>query len=488
MINMGDGKSNFSVSQRYFGDVMKNKDNNSVNKKIAEPKKNLSTTRQILLGFMATIVVGTVLLSLPIAVVSGEPDVLTALFTATTSVCVTGLVVVNTFSHWTIFGKIVILLLIQLGGLGIVAFTSAVMLMLNRKVTLSNRMVIQDAFSLNNLQGMVRFVKKVILGTIVVELAGALCYLIAFLPKYGAAKGIWFAVFNSISAFCNAGIDILGPDSLMSFSSSPIVLITTMFLICFGGLGFVVWWDVIDVLHKVFSKEISPSDFFRNLKTHSKIVIITTISLILSGMLLILMFEYNNPATLGNMGFGDKLLNSFFQSVSLRTAGFATIDQAGLSDPSVLVCIIFMIIGGSPVGTAGGIKTVSFAVLLLAVISVIKGRKETVVFNKSIKEELIRRSLAVTFISITVFFVFSITLILSNGLSLTDASFEVASAIGTVGLSRNITPDLNSFGRILIVIAMYLGRIGPISMFVAFSNKYSIKNSIHYAEADIIVG
>ena len=466
-------------------EVNNKKESNIINNK---KKSGMTTTRQILLGFILAILIGTVLLSLPIATVNGETDLLTSLFTATTSVCVTGLVVVDTFSHWTIFGKIVILCLIQLGGLGIVAFTSAVMLMFNRKVTLKDRMMIQDAFSLNNLQGMVKFVKKVILGTLVVELVGALCYLIVFIPKFGVAKGIWFAVFNAISAFCNAGIDIMGPDSLMSFNSSPIVLVTTMMLICMGGLGFVVWWDVLDVLKRIVKKELRIRDFWRNIRTHSKIVLSATVALIISGTVLIFVFEYNNPDTIGNMTLGDKLLNSVFQSVTFRTAGFASINQSGLKDTSVLLGIVFMLIGGSPVGTAGGIKTVSFAVLVLAVKAVVKGRKETVVFNKSISENIVRRSLAVTFISITVFFLFTILLIATNGLSLSDASYEIASAIATVGLTRSVTPTLNVFGRIIIIIAMYLGRIGPISMFIAFSNKYSIKNSIHYAEADIIVG
>lgn len=456
--------------------------------KVKNRKRGLSTTRQILVGFLSAILVGTFFLSLPIATVTGEVNVLDSLFTATTSVCVTGLVVVDTFSHWTLFGKIIILILIQLGGLGIVAFTSAIMLVFNRKVTLKDRMVIQDAFSLNNLQGMVRFVKKVILGTFCVELLGMLCYLTVFIPRFGVAKGIWFSAFNAVSAFCNAGIDIMGPDSLMSFNSSPVVLITTMFLISSGGLGFVVWWDIIDICGQIVNKQIKLRDCFRRLRVHSKIVLIMTFFLIVVGGTLIFAFEYNNPDTIGNMSIGDKILNSVFQSVTLRTAGFASVNQGALEDSSVLLCIVLMIVGGSPVGTAGGIKTVSFAVLILSVVSVIKGRKEIVIFNKSINETIVRRSLAVTFISIVALFVLTVLLIITNGLNLADSAFEVSSAIATVGLTRNVTPALNSVGRIIIIIAMYLGRIGPISLFVAFSNKYSVKNSLHYAEADIIVG
>lgn len=453
-----------------------------------QKKKGLSTTQKIMLGFFVAIMAGTVLLSLPISVVGGETNILTALFTATTSVCVTGLVVVDTFSHWTLFGKVIILCLIQLGGLGIVAFTSTLMLLTRRKMTLKNRMTIQDAYGLNNLQGLVKFVKKVIAGTICVELFGMLCYLPVFIPRYGNARGIWYALFTAVSAFCNAGIDILGADSLMSFYSTPSVLITTMFLIFMGGIGFVVWWDVLDVLKQVVKKKIPLKDSFAKITLHSRLVLTVTAILILGGAFCILLLEYQNPETIGQMSLGDKILNSLFQSVTLRTAGFASVNQGGLTDSSTLLCIILMLIGGSPVGTAGGIKTVSVAVLFCTVLSVVKGQNEAVVFHKSINEALVKRALAVTFISIAVLFLFSILLMVTNGFGIVDALFETGSAVATVGLTRGITSDLNTAGRLLIVVAMYLGRIGPISMFVAFSNKYSIKNSIHYAEADILVG
>lgn len=450
-------------------------------------KRQMRTTTKILLGFLITILIGAALLSLPIATVSGESHYLTALFTATTSVCVTGLVVVPTFSYWSLFGKIVILILIQLGGLGIVALTSLVMLVMNRKFSLRNRMMIQDSFGLSSMRGMVVFVKKVIIGTIVIETIGALLYMIAFIPKYGVPRGIWYSVFNSISAFCNAGIDILGADSLMSFATSPLILLTSAFLIISGGIGFVVWWDFVDVTKKVIRKEIRFRNFFKNLKIHTKIVIVMTVSLIVSGMIFTLLFEYNNPETLGQFSFGNKLLNAFFQSVTLRTAGFCAISQSALTDSSVLMSLVYMIIGGSPVGTAGGIKTVTVAVLILAVGSVIQGRNETVVDKKTVNPFLIRRSLAVVMISGLVFFIFTVMLLVSNQLSLADGAFEVASAIATVGLSRDITATLNTFGRILIIICMYLGRVGPITMFIFFGQRAGNKNSVHYADAEIIV-
>lgn len=464
-------------------------DNNMNIKDINVPKRHgLSSTKKIMLGFLATICIGTVLLSLPISVAEGSPDILTSLFTATTSVCVTGLVVVDTYAHWTLFGKIIILIMIQLGGLGIVAFTSALMIITGKKVGLRGRIVIQDAYGLSSLQGLVKFVRKVIIGTLCVELFGMLCYLPTFISRFGAAKGTWYALFNAISAFCNAGIDIMGPDSLASFNSSPSVLITTMFLIFMGGIGFVVWWDILDTASACKKKKIRFRNFGKKLKLHTKLVLLVTAILLFGGALLLFILEYNNPDTIGNMSLGDKILNSLFQSVTLRTAGFFSYSQAGMSDSSTMLCLVLMIIGGSPVGTAGGIKTVTAAVLVCTVIAVIKGKNEAVIFKKSISDTLVKRSVAVIIISLCVVALFNVLLMVTNNLSLIDSSYEVCSAIGTVGLTRGITSSLNPIGRIIIIVAMYLGRIGPISLFIAFSSKYSIKNSIHYSEAKIFVG
>lgn len=471
--------SKMSINNTFFTHDKKSKNNK---------KKGLSTTRKIVIGFLLVIIVGTILLSLPISTVNGQVNVLTALFTATTSVCVTGLVVVDTFSHWTLFGKIVILILIQIGGMGIIAIICGMMMVLHKKVNLKERMVIQDAYNLNSLQGVIRFIKKVIIGTLFVEFIGALIYMIKFVPRYGLLRGVWYSVFNSISAFCNAGIDILGPYSLMEFNDSPIVLINTMMLIFNGGIGFVVWWDVISVAKLLYKKEIMLSDFMGKLAIHTRLVLSVTFSLIFSGALLVLLFEWNNSGTIGVMNLENKILNSLFQSVTLRTAGFASFNQGAMEGETVLISIIFMLVGGSPVGTAGGVKTVTLAVLFLSVLAVIRGRNEAVVYNRSIKLELVRKSLAVVFITLTIFLLLSILLMITNDFSIEDSMFEVASALGTVGLTRGITTELNNIGQIIIIIAMYLGRIGPISMFIAFSNRYTIKNSIHYAEADFIVG
>lgn len=450
-------------------------------------KRNMQITTKILIGFLIAILVGSALLSLPIAVVSGTPDYMTALFTSTSAVCVTGLSVVPAFSHWTLFGKIVILMLIQLGGLGIVVLTSFVMLILNKKFSLRDRMLIQGAFGLSSMQDMVIFVKRVIKGTIVVEAIGMFVYMIVFVPRYGIARGIWYSCFHAISAFCNAGIDIMGPNSLMGYSSSALMLFNTAILIILGGIGFVVWWDFVDLWKRVRNKELAPRYFFRNLRTHTKIVLIVNGVLIAAGMLLTFLFEYKNPATIGNMTLPDKLLNSFFQSVTLRTAGFVSFSQTDLTEASVLTGCIFMLIGGSPVGTAGGIKTITVAVLFFSVLSITQGKKETVAFHKTINAGMVRRAMAVTAISISVLLGFTVILLATNEVSLSDGMYEVTNAIATVGLSRNVTPTLNEIGKIVIMICMYLGRVGPLTMFMSFGQRAGKKHKIHYAEANIIV-
>jgi trk system potassium uptake protein TrkH len=464
------------------------KENDSRDTRKKNINRGTSTTRRIILGFLVAIILGTALLSLPISTADGSVNVMTSLFTATTSVCVTGLVVVDTFSHWSLFGKIVILLMIQLGGLGVVVFTSTLLLVFGKKITLRDRITIQDAFNLNNMKGMVVFIKKVVIGTFTVEAAGACLYMIAFIPRFGVARGIWYAVFNSISAFCNAGMDIIGPNSLIDFNTSPLIILTTALLVFLGGLGFVVWFEILDLFKQIRKKELPLADFWKKLSVHCKIVLSTTAFLIVLGWVAVLLIEYNNPETLGTMSFGNKLLNSFFQSITFRTAGFASVNQAGLKDSTVFLAVIWMLIGGSPAGTAGGIKTVTAAVIIYTIISVVQGRKETIAFNKSINPMLVRRVLSVTFISILGFVIMSIAIMVTNDTGMADTIYETASAIGTVGLSRGITSSLNNVGKVIIIIGMYLGRIGPISMFVAFNNKSSIKNTIHYAEADIIVG
>lgn len=451
--------------------------------------RQLSTTQLIALGFLAAIAVGTILLWLPLAAADGQAVTFSeALFTATTCVCVTGLVVVDTFARWSMFGQAVILCLIQIGGLGIISLTTGVMLVIGRKVTLKDRLLLEDAFNLNTLSGLVRFLKRVIKGTFLVEGLGALCGMFVFIPQFGAARGIWVSVFHAVSAFCNAGMDVIGADSLAGYVGNVPLNLITMALIVAGGIGFIVWWDILRVFRLLKNREIGLRRAWGQLTLHTKIVLTVTAGMILSGFLVILCLEYTNPETLGRLPFGQKLLAALFQSVTLRTAGFATVPQAGLRQATALFCMLFMLIGGSPVGTAGGIKTTTVALLFIAAFSLIRGREEACVFGRSVSNKNIRKALAVTLISILASLTAFMAMLCVQPGDFMDIGYEVFSAVGTVGLSRNLTASLNLAGRLIIVLCMYLGRIGPISMAIAFGYKKGKKARVHYPAEEVTVG
>ena len=452
-------------------------------------KLKLKSAQLIPISFFGAILLGTLLLMLPVAKAGeGSADLTTACFTSTTSICVTGLVVVDTFAYWSLFGKIVILILIQLGGFGIIAVTSTLILMLHRKFSLSQSMLIQDSFNLDSVEGVVRFLIVVFKGTFLVEMFGALIYMITFIPQFGVGKGIWYSVFTSISAFCNAGIDILGPDSLIGYQDNPLIMINTMMLIVMGGLGFVVWIDVFRTFRSGIRRKYPLLTTLKHLGEHTKLVLTLTLVLILGGGLLVYILEYNNPETIGGMSPGGKVMNSIFQSVTFRTAGFASIPQQGLTDSTCMIGLVLMFIGGSPVGTAGGIKTVTFFVVLLNAASFIRNRKENVVFNKKISSDMIHKATAIALVSLAVTMVLTILLMVTNDVGMVDGTYETFSATATVGLSRNLTSSLNTVGRWLIILAMYLGRIGPISMALFFRYNTKSRNQISYADGNFFVG
>ncbi len=452
---------------------------------VMKRKISLSTTQIILLSFLATILVGSALLALPISSASGEAvPYLDALFTATTSTCVTGLVTLPTVSTWSVFGQVVILLLIQIGGLGLVTIMSGMMLMLNRKMGIGDRLLIQDAFNLNTMAGLSQFVKNVLLGTLIIEGLGAVLYMLVFVPEFGA-KGIWISAFNSVSAFCNAGIDIIAENSLCNYATNPLINIVTSLLIIFGGLGYIVWWDVLRVI-----KSRSPKNrkIFKHLTLHSKIAITVTAGLILMGAVLIFIFEYANPSTIGEMSLLDKIQVSFFQSVTTRTAGFATIPQENLTNASAAVSILLMLIGGSPVGTAGGMKTITIAVLICSAFATIRNKKAATLFGRRISEESIKKAVAVVVMFITICAASTVLLMATSNASALDAVYETVSATATVGLSRNLTSTLNTFGKLIIIVTMYFGRVGPISLAVAIGSKNESQNVISEPTEDISIG
>lgn len=448
-------------------------------------KLNLTTTQLIMLSFLLAILIGSVLLTLPICAADRQAvPYIDALFTATTSICVTGLVTVPTVSTWNIWGQIIILFLIQIGGLGVITIMSGLMISLHRKMGLKDRMLIQDAFNLNSLSGIVKFIKKVLIGTLIVETTGAVLYMTVFVPQYGT-KGIWISVFNSVSAFCNAGIDIISENSLCDYALNPMVNFVTSILIILGGIGYIVWWDVLRVLKNIRQKGLK---CFANLTLHSKIVISTTAVLLIVGTVAFYTFEYANPLTMQGLSFSDRLQLSFFQSVTTRTAGFATIPQQNLTNASAVVSLLLMFIGGSPVGTAGGVKTSTMTVLFLAAMATIKGEDDVVLFHRTVKKQAINKAVAVVSISFMTLFISTLLLSATTNANILDVVYETVSATATVGLTRNFTPSLNMFGKLVIIATMYLGRIGPISLVIAFNTKQQKKNIIKNPVEEISVG
>ena len=443
-------------------------------------KRSLSTTHIIMLSFLLAILAGSLLLCLPVSSASGKPvPYLDALFTATTATCVTGLVTLPTVTTWSVFGQVVILILIQIGGLGVITIMSALMILLHKRMSIGDKLLLQDAFNLNSLSGIVRFVKRVLLGTFLVEGAGALLYMTVFIPEFGV-KGIWISVFTSISAFCNAGIDIIAENSLGNYATNPIVNIVTSLLIILGGIGYIVWWDILGLNKK--------SRNSRKLSLHSKIAISATAILTIGGGLLIFLFEYDNPLTIGNMSFFDKMQVSMFQSVTTRTAGFATVPQQNLTNASSILCLLLMFIGGSPVGTAGGIKTVTFAVLVVSTLATIQNKQDVSLFSRNISKQAIKKSVAVAMMSLCILFVSTVLLSAVTDANALDIFYETVSATATVGLTRDLTPFLNTAGKAIIIGTMYLGRVGPISLALALNSNKKHQNVIKNPTEEICVG
>ena len=445
----------------------------------------LSTTHIILLSFLIVILFGSVLLSLPISTSSGTSvKFIDALFTATTATCVTGLVTLPTFSTWSVFGQVVILFLIQIGGLGVITIMSGIMILFHKKMGIGDRILLQDAFNLNSLSGLVSFVKRIVCGTLIIEGIGALLYMIVFVPEFGL-WGIWISVFTSVSAFCNAGIDIIAENSLCNYALNPIINLVTSLLIILGGIGYIVWWDILRVIKQ---KRYKKTKLFGSLTLHSKIAIAVTLILIFAGALLILIFEYNNEKTIKNYTLLQKIEVSLFQSVTTRTAGFASVPQENLTNASSVLCLLLMFIGGSPVGTAGGIKTVTFAVVIASTIALVCNKDDTELFGRRISKYAVSKATAVTCMSFIILFTSTLALTAVTNASILDIFYETVSATATVGLTRNFTASLNSIGKIIIIITMYLGRVGPISLAVALNRKKNNQNIVRNPVEDISVG
>lgn len=444
--------------------------------------KRFTPVQIIAIGFAAIILIGAFLLSLPVATIDGvKTPFIDCIFTSTSAVCVTGLVTVDTGTYWSYFGKTVIMMLIQIGGLGFMSFATLIALIAGKRITLKERLLIRESMSVSSLQGIVRFARYILTFTFSIELIGALFLSIQFIPEFGLAKGIYYSIFHAVSAFCNAGFDLMGGySSVTGYSGNALIILTLSALIIIGGLGFYVWDDL-------YNYKIN-----RRLSLQTKVVISMSLFLIVFGFVMFFIFEYANPATLKDMSMKDKLLSAFFASVSPRTAGFNSIDLAGMSMASVLLTIILMFIGGSPGSTAGGIKTSTAGVLLLTVMSVIKGREDTEVFKKKISKETVYKAFAVVVIALGLVFTVTVLLTITEsgaGVPFEQYLFEATSAFGTVGLTMGLTQKLTSIGKMIVALTMYAGRIGPLTLLVAIAIRSDNKaNSIKYPEGKILVG
>ena len=425
----------------------------------------------VALGFFGVIFLGGVLLWLPFC--NQKPIAfIDALFSSVTSVCVTGLITIVPAEQFTLAGQIVMLALIQVGGLGVVACMSAFFLIMGKKITMQGRIVIQQAYGLDTLSGLVRFIIRILKGTFLIEGIGALLYAVKFIPEFGVIRGIWYGIFHSVSAFCNAGIDILGSTSLIEYVDSPLINFTTMFLIVMGGLGFPVWYNVLENVRKEAAAKGMLSRIFTRLGLQAKIVLSMTAFLILAGTIGFFLLEYNNPSTMGELSVPEKLMASAFQSVTTRTAGYASVSQSGLTAGSRFLGCILMFIGGSPAGTAGGIKTTTAAMLFLTALSVLRGRKDTECFGRRVADDIVRSGITITLIT----FIFWLAGVMALGIfepgrDFLNLMYEASSAIGTVGLSADLTPQLSRASHVVLMLLMYIGRIGPLTMALVFAGK-----------------
>lgn len=443
--------------------------------------KSLSATKIIAIAFAAIIFLGACLLNLPAASRSGESSgFLTALFTATSATCVTGLVVQDTWLQWSGFGQCVILLLIQVGGLGFMSAATLLVFVLRKRIGLKQRLVMAQALSISDMDGIVRLQKTVLVGSFLVEGIGALILFARFLPEYGLGNALRWSVFHSVSAFCNAGFDIFGvlqPDAgLILFQSDPVVLLTLCCLIVIGGLGFLVW------------QEVQQKRSFRRLSVYARLVLLTTFALIVVGWIILCLLEWDNPRTLGPMSVGDKLLNGLFQSVTLRTAGFASIDQAGLTEGGKAVSIVWMLIGGSSGSTAGGLKTVSFVVLILFMAARARGRESVCVFRRTIPQGQVLDAMTIGIILIFLAMFGGIFISSTSDVSVTDGVFEAVSALATVGLTAGATRVMSVPAKLLIILYMYFGRVGVLTISLGFFAGNRAEERYRYAETKLLIG
>lgn len=448
---------------------------------LGKQSKALSPTKIIAVVFAMIILLGTILLMLPVASRSGVSCGLRpALFTATSATCVTGLVLYDTWTQWSGFGQIVIISLIEIGGLGFMSAASLVVFLLRRKVGLKQRMVMAQALSLTDMAGVVRLQKLVLFGSLGVQAAGAFILFLRFQPEYGMVRALRWGVFHAISAFCNAGFDIFGcitpGASLMEFQSDPVVLLTLGALVVIGGLGFLVW------------QEIAQERNFRKFSVYTRLVLIMTAALLLFGWVVYCVLEWNNPGTLGPMSFGDKLLNGLFQSITVRTAGFAAIDQAALTESGKAMSLVLMLIGGSSGSTAGGVKTVTVVVLMLFLAARARGRSNVTVFKRRIPDSQVLDAMTIVSVMVGLAMFGGIVICATSPVSFVDALFEAVSALATVGITAGVTTSLSVPAQYLMIVYMYFGRVGVLTISLGFLMGNRAEERFQYAQTNLLIG
>ncbi|MEC0204282.1 TrkH family potassium uptake protein [Paenibacillus lautus] len=437
----------------------------------------LSPPQILVLGFAAIIFIGTALLMLPISTSTGEPlQFIDALFTSTSATCVTGLVVVDTGTTFSSFGEVVIMLLIQIGGLGFMTMATLFALALKRRISLKDRLILQEAMNQSSMEGIVRLIRRVLLYSLIIEACGAVILSIRWAFDMPLGQAIYYGVFHAVTMFNNAGFDLFGDfRSLTGYVYDPVVNVVVMFLIVSGGIGFIVLSDLID-----FRKQ-------RRLSLHSKVVLTMTATLLLVGFVVILIFEFTNPRTLGSLNWGGKFFGALFQSVTPRTAGANTIDITGLRQATQFFIVILMFIGASPGSTGGGIKTTTFTIMVGAVIAMMRGREDIVMFRYRLAQERVLKALTIALLALLLVLTVSMILSTTEEGDFLEILFETTSAFGTVGLSMGLTPDLTVFGKVLISITMFAGRLGPLTLAYALGPKKG-KELYRHPEGKMIIG
>lgn len=448
---------------------------------IQRPFRRMRPPQIVVLVFLALVLTGSAILCLPVCAKSGEPTkFLTALFTATSATCVTGLIPVDTGTYWSTFGQVVIIVLIQLGGLGFMTVSTIFFLALRRRIGLRQRMVLAQGLGVSSMSGVVRYVRNVILGTFCVEGAGALILFFRFLPEFGAGTALWYGVFHSISAFCNAGFDILADvsygGSVARYVMDPVVNLTLMALIVIGSLGFSVWG------------EIRHTRRFSRLSVYARLVILITLGLIFGGGALFALLEWNNPGTIGNLTPGGKILASLFQSITLRTAGFASFNQDALTEASKVLSDLLMFVGGSSGSTAGGVKTVTMGLVVLSAVSTMRGRRQVTVFGRSISQEDISNAVSVALLVMGLSLLGAAVITVCDGCSFMNAIYETISALCTVGLTTGITPTLCTASKLILIVFMFFGRVGIMTIGVGFMMGDRAKERVQYAQTKVMIG